>query len=167
MLAENGIVSFQDPSSFDINLLKLYHAADSMGLIKSFNVSFGLPYLVKNDTLSLDERLSDLIRLSKKYQSENVKTKTVKLFIDGSLESKTAAVLEPYINSAERGTLLYDSMLLKTIIQKIDAAGFQLHFHASGDRAIRESLNGIAYAISVNGNNFRRHQISACKSSTS
>jgi predicted amidohydrolase YtcJ len=160
MLAENGIISIQDPSSFDINLLKIYHRADSMGLIKSFNVSFGLPYLIKDDNHSLDERLSDLIRLSKKYQSENVKTKTVKLFIDGSLESKTAAVLEPYINSVERGMLLYDSMLLKIIIQKIDSAGFQLHFHAIGDRAIRESLNGIEYAISVNGNNFRRHQIS-------
>lgn len=160
MLAENGIISIQDPSSFDINLLKIYHRADSIGLIKSFNVSFGLPYLIKDDNLSLDGRLSDLIRLSKKYQSENVKTKTVKLFIDGSLESKTAAVLEPYINSVEKGTLLYDSMLLKIIIQKIDSAGFQLHFHAIGDRAIRESLNGIEYAISVNGNNFRRHQIS-------
>ena len=160
MLAENGIISIQDPSSFDINLLRIYHGADSMGLIKSFNVSFGLPYLIKDDNLSLDGRLSDIIRLSKKYQSENVKTKTVKLFIDGTLESKTAAVLEPYINSMERGTLLYDSMLLKIIIQKIDSAGFQLHFHAIGDRAIRESLNGIEYAISVNGNNFRRHQIS-------
>ena len=159
MLAENGIVSIQDPSSFDINLLKLYHSADSMGLIKSFNVSFGLPYLIKNDTLSLDERLSDLIKLSKRYQSKNVKTKTVKLFIDGTLESKTAAVFELYLNSGERGTLLYDSLQLKIIIQKLDSAGFQLHFHAIGDRAIRASLDGIEYAIHINGNNFRRHQI--------
>ena len=159
MLAENGIVSIQDPSSFDINLLRLYHSADSMGLIKSFNVSFGLPYLIKNDNLSLDKRLSDLMKLSKKYQSKNVKTKTVKLFIDGALESKTAAVLEPYLNSMERGTLLYDSLQLKIIIQKLDSAGFQLHFHATGDRAIRASLDGIEYAININGNNFRRHQI--------
>lgn len=159
MLAENGIVSIQDPSSFDINLLKLYHSADSMGLINSFNVSFGLPYLIKNDNLSLDERLSDLIALSERYQSKNVKTKTVKLFIDGALESRTAAVLEPYLNSMERGTLLYDSLQLKIIIQKLDSAGFQLHFHATGDRAVRASLDGIEYAIKVNGNNFRRHQI--------
>jgi predicted amidohydrolase YtcJ len=158
-LAENGIVSVQDPSSFDINLLKLYHSADSMGLIRSFNVSFGLPYLIQNDALSLDERLSGLIKLSKKYQSQNVKTKTVKLFIDGTLESKTAAVLEPYLNTMERGTLLYDSLQLKIIIQKLDSAGFQLHFHAIGDRAIRASLDGIEYAIHINGNNFRRHQI--------
>ena len=159
MLAENAIVSIQDPSSFDINLLRLYHSADSMGLIKSFNVSFGLPYLIKNDNLSLDERLSDLMKLSKKYQSKNVKTKTVKLFIDGALESKTAAVIEPYLNSMERGTLLYDSLQLKIIIQKLDSVGFQLHFHATGDRAIRASLDGIEYAIRINGNNFRRHQI--------
>lgn len=159
ILIENGIVSIQDPSSFDINLLKLYHKADSMGLIKSFNVSFGLPFLIKNDNLNLDERLSDLISLVKKYQSKNVKTKTVKLFIDGTLESKTAAVLEPYLNSVERGTLLYDSLQLKIIIQKLDSAGFQLHFHTIGDRAIRTSLDGIEFAIHVNGNNFRRHQI--------
>ena len=159
ILAENGIVSVQDPSSFDINLLKLYHSADSMGLINSFNVSFGLPYLIKNDKLSLNQRLSDLIALSEKYKSKNVKTKTVKLFIDGTLESKTAAVLEPYLNSVERGTLLYDSLQLKIIIQKLDSAGFQLHFHATGDRAVRASLDGIEYAIQVNGNNFRRHQI--------
>ena len=159
ILAENGIVSVQDPSSFDINLLKLYHSADSMGLINSFNVSFGLPYLIKNDKLSLDQRLSDLIAISEKYKSKNVKTKTVKLFIDGTLESKTAAVLEPYLNSLERGTLLYDSLQLKIIIQKLDSAGFQLHFHATGDRAVRASLDGIEYAIQVNGNNFRRHQI--------
>ncbi len=159
LLAENGIVSVQDPSSFDITLLKLYHDADSIGLLTSFNLSFGLPYLIKNDNLSLDDRLSGLITLSKRYQSKNVKTNTVKLFIDGTLESKTAAVSEPYLNSAERGSLLYDSLQLKYIIQKLDSAGFQLHFHAIGDRAIRASLDGIEYAIQVNSNNLRRHQI--------
>ncbi|RIA09720.1 hypothetical protein OE09_1566 [Flavobacteriaceae bacterium MAR_2010_72] len=159
MLAENGIVSVQDPSSFDVNLLKLYHAADSMGLINSFNVSFGLPFPIKNNTISLDESLSDLLSLSKRYQSKNIKTKTVKLFIDGTLESQTAAVVEPYLNSVERGTLLYDPLQLKIIIQKLDSAAFQLHFHSTGDRAIRASLDGIEYAIHVNGNNFGRHQI--------
>ena len=41
----------------------------------------------------------------------------------------------------------------------LDAAGFQLHFHAIGDRAIRESLDAIAACRDANGHTDTRPHI--------
>lgn len=156
LLGENGVVSIQDPSSFDLRLLELYHHADSIGLIKTFNISFGLPY--KSGAKSSINTLRDLYSISSKFASPNVTTKTVKLFLDGGLESETAAVLSPYL-SGQTGTLLIEPKNLNAIVQKLDSSGYQLHIHATGDHAIRVALDAFEFAIKVNGKNDNRHQI--------
>ena len=81
---------------------------------------------------------------------------SVKLFIDGVLENFTGALLEPYLDAAgrptvDRGASLIDPDVLRSIVARLDALGFQAHFHAIGDRAVREALDAIEAARAANG----------------
>ncbi|MGW5285176.1 amidohydrolase [Streptomyces collinus] len=89
---------------------------------------------------------------------------SVKIMTDGVLENLTGALLEPYCDgcgghSDQRGVTYLDRDLLATAVTELDAQGFQVHFHAIGDRAVRESLDAIYCARSSNGRSDRRHHI--------
>jgi predicted amidohydrolase YtcJ len=60
----------------------------------------------------------------------------MKLFIDGGLTSKAAALYEPYVGTSERGDLTMQPEVLNDIVRKLDAAGFQIAIHAIGDRGL-------------------------------
>jgi predicted amidohydrolase YtcJ len=65
----------------------------------------------------------------------------IKLFLDGSLGARTAALRAPYADEpATRGSLLYETEELRSLVQDIDAAGLQLMVHAIGDRALDQAL---------------------------
>jgi predicted amidohydrolase YtcJ len=69
----------------------------------------------------------------------------VKLFMDGALGSRGAALLEPYADApAERGLLLLEPEELRDRLARIAAAGLQPAVHAIGDRACREVLRAYA-----------------------
>jgi predicted amidohydrolase YtcJ len=88
---------------------------------------------------------------------------SVKLMLDGVTENFTAAMLEPYSGTPEtaheRGIDFIDPGQLKEIVTRLDALGFQCHFHAIGDRAVRSALDAIGEARNVNGPNDDRHHI--------
>ena len=50
--------------------------------------------------------------------------------------------------------------LLKQAVTALDARGFQVHFHAIGDAAVRQSLDAIEEALLENGQLGNRHHIS-------
>ncbi len=88
----------------------------------------------------------------------------IKFFVDGVLENHTGALLSPYLDAAgspTRGTgmtnLPADELIRRSI--ELDALGFQLHFHAIGDRAVREALDAIEATRSANGVRDARHHI--------
>ena len=69
-------------------------------------------------------------------------------------------MLEPYLGpTGGRGISFFDPEFLNEFVPAADAAGFQLHFHAIGDRAVRECLDAIEAARSRNGMNDNRHHI--------
>lgn len=66
----------------------------------------------------------------------------VKLFADGALGSRGAALLEPYADEpSTRGLLLMDREALARAARLVAGAGFQLAVHAIGDRANRAVLD--------------------------
>ncbi|MEQ8952939.1 MAG: amidohydrolase, partial [Gammaproteobacteria bacterium] len=86
---------------------------------------------------------------------------TVKIMQDGVMENYTAAMLEPYfIPGGSRGISMIAPDTLNQIVTELDRVGFQVHFHAIGDRAIRESLDAVAAARETNGPSGLRHHIS-------
>jgi predicted amidohydrolase YtcJ len=83
---------------------------------------------------------------------------------DGVAESFTAGMLEPYLDSCGcqtggRGLSHVDPDELRHYVTALDASGFQVHFHAIGDRAVRECLDAVAAARAANGPSDHRHHI--------
>jgi len=84
----------------------------------------------------------------------------VKGFMDGSLGSHTAAMLEPFSDTPDECGFLLDSLEnLHTMIAGADAAGLQLCVHAIGDKAIRDLLDIYDDVARTNGERDRRFRM--------
>lgn len=89
---------------------------------------------------------------------------TTKIMVDGVAENQTAAMLAPYRDSHghdtdNSGLSFVDPAFLKQVVTELDAAGMQVHFHALGDRAVREALDAIEAARAANGPTDGRHHL--------
>ena len=81
---------------------------------------------------------------------------TIKIMTDGVCENYTASVLEPYLDAegrstGNRGIDFVDPERLKGYVTSLDSHGFQVHFHALGDRAVRQALDAVEEARRANG----------------
>ena len=105
-------------------------------------------------------QLSQFVEWRAKFQSKRLRTTAVKIFQDGVIESRTAALLQPYLGGKdERGWLNYEPEVLKPLAAEIDRLGFQIHIHAIGDRGIQSSLDALEFARDRNGSRDSRHHI--------
>jgi predicted amidohydrolase YtcJ len=85
---------------------------------------------------------------------------SVKIMQDGIVENFTAGLVEPYLRQdGNRGKSFVEPNLLKEVVTRLDADGFQVHVHAIGDRAAREALDAFEAARDANGPNDLRHHI--------
>lgn len=72
----------------------------------------------------------------------------IKVFVDGSLAARTAALREPYSDDpTTRGQLLYSQEELNALVVKVHKAKFRLIMHAMGDQAIDMTLTAIEKAL--------------------
>jgi predicted amidohydrolase YtcJ len=87
-------------------------------------------------------------------------TTMLKGFMDGSLGSRTAAMLVPYSDDPKNaGIPRYEQDALNTKAAERAQAGFQLGFHAIGDRGARMALDAFAVAEQKTGKNNLRFRI--------
>ncbi|MBY8888422.1 amidohydrolase [Streptomyces sp. PTM05] len=89
---------------------------------------------------------------------------SVKMMLDGVAENHTAAMLEPYLDgcgcsSGTSGLDFIDPEKLRRYVSTLDAEGFQVHFHALGDRAVRVALDAVEEALRRNGRRGNRHHL--------
>lgn len=150
-----GITSYQDAGVDGDEELRVYKALEDSGEL-SMRVVAAMRWYPDRGLEQVDE----LVALRDRYRSELIDASTAKLWLDGIMENYTAVMLEPYrIASGSRGTPLIEPGFLKTITTELDAAGLQVHFHAIGDGAVRQSLDAVAAAIAANGRLGHRHHI--------
>jgi len=88
---------------------------------------------------------------------------TVKLMLDGVCETFTAAMSAPYLDrhghpAGHRGTLFIEPDLLSAAARRLAGEGFQLHFHAIGDRAVSTALDVLA-SLPAAGRRAARHHL--------
>jgi predicted amidohydrolase YtcJ len=110
------------------------------------------------------EQLPDILGRRERGRGPRFRANTVKIMQDGVAENFTAGMLEPYHDPTgchEHGSGLsyVDPEALRGYVTELDAAGFQVHLHAIGDRAVREALDAIGAARAANGSNDNRHHI--------
>ncbi len=79
-----------------------------------------------------------------------MRTGIVKMFADGVIESKTAAMLAPYVGIKSAGAPNMSAAEMNRIVALFDQRGWQIQIHAIGDRAIRMSLDAFEHAAKVN-----------------
>jgi predicted amidohydrolase YtcJ len=95
-----------------------------------------------------------------KYHDEWISAGAVKFFMDGVIESHTAAMLAPYADDPKlSGSLLWDPATYRKVVADLDKRGIQIFTHAIGDRAIRVVLDAYENAAQQNGTKDRRHRI--------
>ena len=111
-----------------------------------------------------DQQIEEFVERSRTGSIGRLRVNSVKLMQDGVLETFTGAMIDPYLGqdgtpTANRGISFIDPERLPGWVTKLDAAGFQPHFHAIGDRAVRECLDAVAAARSANGHTDTRPHI--------
>ncbi len=110
------------------------------------------------------EQVEELVEQRRRLVEAGLDAGSVKIMVDGISESFTMAVTEPYVDlhgcpCGDRGLAFMDPEALAEAVAAVDAAGFQAHFHAIGDRAVHDALDAVEHARRVNGMNDNRHQI--------
>ncbi|WP_329551412.1 amidohydrolase [Streptomyces sp. NBC_00696] len=102
------------------------------------------------------EQIPELVERRARLSHGRFSAGSVKLMLDGVAETGTAALLDPYLDkcgcaTANRGTSFIDPKQLPSYVAELDALGFQCHFHALGDRAVRDALDAVEAARAANG----------------
>lgn len=110
------------------------------------------------------EQIAELLERRAELSTPRFSPTTVKIMQDGVAENYTASMSAPYCDGHGRptenhGISFVPPDLLKEAAAQLDAAGLQLHFHAIGDRAVRECLDAVEHAVAVNGRRDARHHI--------
>jgi predicted amidohydrolase YtcJ len=116
------------------------------------NLSARVFVALRAEAATASELIPRVMGLRARYTAPRLHPIGVKLHVDGVVESHTAALLEPYADrSADRGPSYLEAPALEALVTALDRSGFQVHAHAMGDRAVRESLDALTKAKAANG----------------
>jgi predicted amidohydrolase YtcJ len=137
-LAEHGVTSAQDYSP-NWESFQIYEELEKEGKLTA-RISEWLPF---------DEPVEDLSAKRESHPQSDLMLHTgmLKGFMDGSLGSHTAAMLEPYADDpSNSGLPRYEAAKLKELTKERVLAGFQIGFHAIGDKGVQMALDAFAEA---------------------
>jgi len=136
-LAAHGITSAQDNSTWED--FQVYEEIERDEKLTA-RISEWLPF---------DDSLDELNRKRSSHPASDnlLRAGMLKGFMDGSLGSKTAALLEPYSDDPKNSGLpQYEAAKLNTMTRERVLAGYQIGFHAIGDKGAQLALDAFAEA---------------------
>lgn len=114
------------------------------------------------------QQIADLISRYSNEPDARLRFSQVKLYADGEISHTTAALRQPYsldpffFSNPLAGPLginYFDQARLTTYVTQLEAAGFDCHIHAIGDRGVNEALDAIESAATTNGTTDARHRL--------
>jgi predicted amidohydrolase YtcJ len=108
-------------------------------------------------------RSGETVALARPFRRSWLSLVAVKLFQDGALAPRTAALSEPYADDDEnRGLLYWAQEELDSLVEEAHRGGFQVSIHAIGDAAISTALESIRRASTALPRRDVRHRIEHC-----
>ena len=119
--------------------------------------------MLYDPTLPVEPQIELFKNLRKSADRNHVSATAVKILVDGVATSYSAAMLEPYsdrLDEGIKGAPLIPRADLIDLVTRLDALGFQIHFHSIGDAATRYSLDALEVARTQNGLRDSRHHLS-------
>jgi len=140
-LAEQGVTSAQDYSP-DWQNFQIYEELEKDGKLTT-RIS---------EWLAFDDSIEELQKKRDSHPQSDLMLHTgmLKGFMDGSLGGHTAALLEPYADDPNNSGLpRYETAKLNDMARERVLAGFQLGFHAIGDKGVQMALDAFAEAEKV------------------
>lgn len=109
---------------------------------------------------AFDDSVYELLARREQWRRPNIDVDSVKIYMDGVIESGTGALLEPYEDGAlGLGPRYYTQEKLNEYVSRIDAMGVQVHIHAIGDAGVRMALDAFEAARAANGITDNRHHM--------
>jgi predicted amidohydrolase YtcJ len=148
-----GITSVQEAAAKD------YHLNALAALDHSEELTVRTVAALRLDPEKHSTQLGQFVEWRSKYRGKRLRATSVKIFLDGVIESRTAAMLEPYLGGNDQGWLNLEPEVLKPVAAELDRLGFQIHIHAIGDRAIQCSFDALEFARARNGSRDSRHHL--------
>jgi predicted amidohydrolase YtcJ len=104
------------------------------------------------------EQLSSYVKMNEDAKGTLLSYGIAKGMLDGTIDAKTACMLEPYVGGGNGEPFMSQDELNATV-EKYDRAGIQVEIHAIGDCAVRMTLDAYQHAAKVNGTAGRRHRV--------
>lgn len=155
----HGITGVLDPF-IQTHHIGIYATAAAQGAL-TLRVA-GAMSVTTADTV--DDALTRLTAHRDAHRTEDFHLHSAKFFLDGGLENRTAALIEPYADAAGGNcALMFPPDQIRTLFTALDAARFQIHVHCIGDMATRAALDGFQAARNANGAWPALHQIAHCQ----
>ncbi len=92
----------------------------------------------------LPTAVETLLRMGEDYNSENVRIDTLKIFLDGVIETRTADMSDDYLDTpGNSGNSLLSQAQLHQLILDLNEEGLNLHVHTVGNQAVNTMLNAV------------------------
>jgi predicted amidohydrolase YtcJ len=127
-----------------VTMVHDFEGVEALRLLRALTRSPGLPrlrVLAHLPQAGLDAALA--LGLESGAGDDHFRYGAVKLFADGTLGSRTAALLEPYEGGTEAGMDLVPPAELARAVAQAAAGGLSVAIHAIGDRGVRSALDAI------------------------
>ncbi|MFE4330456.1 amidohydrolase [Streptomyces sp. NPDC056831] len=110
------------------------------------------------------EQIAELLSQREQLSHGRFRARAVKIMQDGIAENFTAAMTSPYLDgcgcaTVNSGLSFVDPVALRSYVTELDAHDFQVHFHALGDRGVREALDAVEAAVVAHGRRGNRHHL--------
>ncbi len=135
------------PNISDFENLDLYSALRKEGKL---SLRMYVAYEVDPPQLTA-ENLQQVEKGREQYHDDWISAGVVKFFMDGVIESHTAAMLAPYSDDPKLiGSLFWDPEKYTQAVRELDKRGIQIFTHAIGDKAVRTALDGYEKAATAN-----------------
>ncbi len=159
-----GITAAQEASA-DRAALEAYRATERRGeltlrivaALGTAKIAEELPPAARADPEAIAARLA---ALRSEFASRRLYPTAAKIFADGVIEARTAAMLEPYRDRPGwRGEPNLPPDELDALVAALVQQGFSVHIHAIGDRAVRMGLDALEAAGALRGAGDLRHQL--------
>lgn len=153
-LAENGITTVSDAGGYwPRGHQEVWNIAERNNLL---SVRASNAFYVYPDRPA-GEQIAELKRRIDDSSEGLVRFNQAKIYIDGVLTQATSSLYQPYDKNLElpdgedRGFEYFRRDILMRYARELSVAGFQLHFHATGDRGIGLALDAVEQADPASG----------------
>ena len=99
--------------------------------------------------------IQELVRQHEKFNTKHVKVNTLKIYMDGTLNIRTANMITPYLDTQTKGGRLFDENQVADLLRELNKLGFNLHTHCVAEGSIKTVLDAVEIVKKELGDDFK------------